>query len=570
MKIAEIYKTKFGKHTGIFLFIISAYISLYALPNAYGEIIPPGRRVNWNPGLPSGIPGRINTVHTCTGLDSTGRSDASSGINSCISGASAGDVIYIPAGIYRLNRQLSIAKGITLRGAGPSETILQTYADWHGVQIGDWPSTSLATGVTGSPLKGDSQISVASITTPSIAVGDYIVIDQVDDGIEVINVDDQSRDNNTRSLSQITKVTTINGTTLTIDPPLYHSYSSAQDPEVWKLNQGNSMTTFAGVEDLTLERVSPTGYEGYSNFKFVASAYCWIKNVESKTAQFRHVDLDRSFRCEIRDSYFNDGMHHSTGGFAYGVVCGNRSTDNLVENNIFRRLRHSMVVKEGAAGCVFAYNYSFDTFQDDGWLAPDIMIHGAHATMNLFESNYATKIDGDFTHGSSSYNTFFRNYTSRTTNAEAISNNRYCINMDVTQSYQNFVGNVLGSSGLSWTAYETGATRSTSSYYVWSWGFQGDGDTTRNSTTPRDTSLRHGNYDFLTRSATWEPSIPDKDLSDSLYLTAKPSFFGNLPWPAIGADLNTLVGTLPAKERFDKPISLPPSKPLNLRILTIQ
>ena len=561
----NIWKIFAGKCACIFLLTILCSFGFAKTINCYAEIIPSERRINWDPGVPGGIPARTSNVYTCNGLDNTGTSDASAGINACINSRSTGDVVYLPAGTYRLNGQISITKGITLRGAGPSNTILKTYANWHGIQLGDWPSTPVSTNVIGSPLKAATQITITSITTPSLSVGDYIVIDQTNDGVEVVNVDDESRDGGTRCLSQITRVTTINGTTLTIEPPLYHSYSSAQDPEVWKLNQGNSMTTFAGVEDLTLERVSPTGYEGYSNFKFVACAYCWVKNVESKTAQFRHVDIDRSFRCEIRDSYFNDGMHHGTGGFAYGVVCGNRSTDNLIENNIFRRLRHSMVVKEGATGCVFGYNYSFDTLQDDGWLAPDMMIHGAHATMNLFEGNYATKIDGDFTHGSGSYNTFFRNYTSRITNAEPVSNNRYCVNMDVTQSYQNFVGNVLGSTGLSWTAYETGATRSTSSYYIWSWGFQGDGDSTRNSTTPRDTSFKHGNYDFASGSIIWDTSIPDHNLPNSLYLTAKPSFFGNLPWPMIGPDLSPLVGKLPAKERLNAPSSDRPQPPTNFR-----
>src|SRR5260370_490814 len=155
--------------------------------------------------------------------------------------------------------------------------------------MGDWPSAPVATNVSGSPAKDTSTLTVASITTPSLSVGDYIVIDQINDGVEAINVDDQSRNNGTRALSQITKITDVNGLTITIHPPLYHSYIAAQSPQVWKLNQGTTMTSYAGVEDLYIERVSPTGTEGYSNIKIVACAYCWVKNIESKMAQFRHV-----------------------------------------------------------------------------------------------------------------------------------------------------------------------------------------------------------------------------------------------------------------------------------------
>jgi hypothetical protein len=125
-----------------------------------------------------------------------------------------------------------------------------------------------------------------------------------------------------------------------------------------------------------------------------------------------------------------------------------------------------MVVQGGATGCVYGYNYSFDSYQADGWLAPDIIVHGCHANNNLFEGNYLTKIDNDFTHGSGSYNTFFRNYTTRVSNAETITAGQWTANFDTTQFYDNSVGNVLGQSNLTWTAQETGTTRSSSGYYV--------------------------------------------------------------------------------------------------------
>ena len=454
-----------------------------------------------------------------------------------------------------------------MRGAGPDKTFLKSYADWHSIQIGDWPSPPVAAAVSGSPGKGATTLAVANATSPSLSVGDYIVIDQINDGSEVVNVDDQSRAGNTRCLSQITRITGISGSgpySLTIEPPLYHTYSSSQKPEIWELNQGNAITTNAGLEDLRIERISPISYDGFSNIKFLAAAYSWVKNVESKLTTFWHVDFDRSFRCEVRDSFFNDGYFQGTGGFSYGVVCDNRSTGHLIENNIFYHLRHSMVVKGGATGCVFAHNYSFDSFQNDHWLATDIFVHGAHATMNLFEGNYCTKIQGDYTHGSGSYNTFFRNFVTRVSNAETITGGRIAVCVDLLHNYYNFVGNVIGESNLTWTAEETGATRDTSGSYVWSWGFRWDGDSTRASTQPRDTVLRHGNYSAYSRQISWDPAIQDRNLPASLYSASKPAFFGNLPWPAIGPDLSPMVRSLPAKDRYSgtpPPATPPPATP---------
>lgn len=536
-----------------------AFATLGSMPLASGEIISADRRINWVVGVPQGVPNRTVVFADVTqapySADNTGASDAAPKIQAAINACPVGQVVSIPAGTYRLNSQLNITKGIVVRGAGPTATFLKSYANWHAIQIGNYPSAPVATNVSGSPAKDATTLTVASTSTPALSVGDYIVIDQINDGVEVINVDDFSRDNNTRCLSQITRITSISGSagayTLGISPSLHHAYPAAQSPQVWKLNQNISMTVNAGFENLSLERVAPIAQNGYSNILMVACVNSWVRNIESKFAIFRHVDLDRSINCEVRDSYFNDGYYHSTGGYAYGVVCSNRASDNLIENNVFRHLRHSMVVKEGATGNVFGYNYSYSTFQDSHWLAPDMFVHGAHANMNLWEGNYATKMDGDFTHGSGSYNTYFRNHAARSSDSETITGGLWPVNTDNTQTMDNFVGNVLGEAGQSWTAEETGATRSTSSSYVWSWGFSGDGDTSRDSTKPHDTALRHGNYDAFTQQVKWDATISDHVLPDSLYLTARPSFFGLLPWPAIGSDLTPNIGKIPAKIRSD-------------------
>jgi uncharacterized repeat protein (TIGR02059 family) len=538
-------------------------------------VINPSRVIAWDPGVPGGVPQRATVFADVTkapyNADMTGATNAAAAIQSAINACPVGQVVYLPAGTYRLNSQLSITKGAVLRGAGTGVTILNSYASWHAIQIGDWPSAPVATSVSGSPAKGATQINVGSVSAPSLSVGDYIVIDQTNDGTEVVNVDAESRAGGTRCLSQVTKVVAISGTTLTIDPPLYHAYSSACAPEVWELNQGNSMTTYAGVEDLSVFRIQPQTQDGYSNFKFVAAAYCWLKNVESHNTIFWHVDLDRTFRCEIRDSLFSNGVFRS-GGFTYGVVCGNRTTATRIENNRFYRCRHSMVVQGGVSGNVFGYNYSVDSDQGDGWLAGDLFPHGAHTTMNLYEGNCAAKAQSDWTHGSSSYNTFFRNFI-RCKSAFATSNQgRRTVDMDVNNTYGNYLGNVLGASGITWAAEETGSTRDNGVAYTWSFGFFSDGDTTRDSTVPATTAFRHGNYSARSGTVTWDAATPDHGLPASLYMNTKPAWFGSLNWPAFdpatGATADPV--NIPAGYRYingsNPPNETRPQAPSNLRV----
>ena len=48
----------------------------------------------------------------------------------------------------------------------------------------------------------------------------------------------------------------------------------------------------------------------------------------------------------------------------------------------------------------------------------------------------------------------------------------------------------------------------------------------------------------------WETGY-DQTLPDSLYLTGKPAFFGNNPWPWVDATGATKLHTLPARARYD-------------------
>ena len=43
--------------------------------------------------------------------------------------------------------------------------------------------------------------------------------------------------------------------------------------------------------------------------------------------------------------------------------------------------------------------------------------------------------------------------------------------------------------------------------------------------------LVHGNYDYVNRTISWEPTVADHSLPSSLYLSSKPAWFGDRPWP---------------------------------------
>ena len=99
---------------------------------AVAEIIPPGRTAPWqgNVGVPGGIPARTTiykNIVTDLGADPTGKVDASPIINRAIGSCPVGQVVYMPAGIFKIATPISTTNksNFTLRGAGQGQTILR-------------------------------------------------------------------------------------------------------------------------------------------------------------------------------------------------------------------------------------------------------------------------------------------------------------------------------------------------------------------------------------------------------------------------------------------------------------
>jgi hypothetical protein len=139
----------------------------------------------------------------------------------------------------------------------------------------------------------------------------------------------------------------------------------------------------------------------------------------------------------------------------------------------------------------------------------------------------------------------------------------------------NVVGNVLGAPGRG-LAYEvTSHPPGTGRPAVYRLGHRADGrggggDVDRYEGPARpgsaaSTLLRHGNFDHVTGDVVWDPAIAARDLPPSLYLTEKPRFFGDRPWPWVDPTGTRKLHALPAKERFDALSGRPTVEPASRR-----
>jgi hypothetical protein len=92
--------------------------------------------------------------------------------------------------------------------------------------------------------------------------------------------------------------------------------------------------------------------------------------------------------------------------------------------------------------------------------------------------------------------------------------------------------------------------------YTFGYANLGDGgNDSKDNDAAYTTALVHGDFDFVKGTFTWSSSIALQDLPNSFYRSAKPAWFGALPWPAFGPTPGTpttaLVGTIPAKACYD-------------------
>ena len=527
---------------------------------ATADIIPVEKRTDWSPGIAGGIPTSYtlcanvkNAPYNAVGDDIT---DDTTAFVNALAACPSGTYVYVPAGTYKITSGLTIPSGLMLKGDGPSLSKLRDHqtagTGAYLLQIAGW-SSSQVSNITAGWNKDSTSIAVDS--TAGLAVNDYIMLSQLNEtGLVTATGYGSSctwcgpRGDESRAVAQIVKITNIAGNDLTLSRPIYYA-SPGYAPQVMKL--GSSLRYNSGIQDLYLERVNTIG-SGYKIIVIKFCINCWVKNIESYKTGGAHIRMEYDYGCEIRDSYFHEAWGYGSGA-GYGVLMINANSDNLIENNIFNLTRHSVVMEGGGSGNVIAYNYSKDPHDSDSptWLSGDMITHGAHPYMNLFEGNFAANFENDNTWGSSSHNTYLRNHANRSRSLTTTLAQR-AIDVQANNHYMNFVGNVLGPT----TGGGTEGPGTACGIQPIDWRAFGCNTPSGTENPPTDstvlpTILRHGNYSYASGNTQWDSGISNYNIPVSYYLSSRPAFFGDKPWPLFGPDVvGIIAGTLPAEDRF--------------------
>lgn len=418
-----------------------------------------------------------------------------------------GGIIYFPIGKYLLRSGISLSEKVVLRGNSSDSSILI-------FDLGQSPNNCIT-------ISNSQSLEFSSIQSGEFKGSTKLVCFSSEDFIE-IKFAEIIQDNGDwdiapadwaqNSVGQIVRIESIIGDTIFFNNPLRIDFSQELHPRIRPIFPIEN----CAIECLKIKRLDETLEGAGSNIYFSFAANCMVKGVESDSSVSSHISVNNSTNIKVTGNY----IHHAftfdgVGTRGYGISLSQHSGECYIANNIFRHLRHAMMIKTGSNGNIFAYNYSLEPIRTEPIpdLSGDISFHGHFAFSNLFEGNIVQNIIIDHFWGPSGpFNTLLRNRAElygilMTTNEEA------------ETGYQNFIGNE-----------------------------------TSNIQTPYGEFIISGEDNFLYGNNIRGIIVPagTDNLNDSsYYLNDKPVFWtDDINWPPIGIPNELGENINPAKQRY--------------------
>jgi hypothetical protein len=552
------------------------------------DIIPVDRLADWRPGVTVGVPGGIPADRTRLidvtkapyNADNTGAADAQPAIQQAIKAAKEKDVVYLPAGTYRLDKQVALGfkRGITIRGAGPDKTVVLTYGKAAAFTVGggadyQWKREL---SITGSPKKGDTVLTVGDTApldkSPNGGVGMIcrIVLRKNDPNLPVIAPAHWEG-----ARKAMSRVVARAAGTVTISPPLLYDLPESLEP---KIAVATGQAEFDGIEDLKIDGANSKGAWLIN----MEQCYgCWFKNVTCLRCLGYHVSLFDDFQCEVRHCCVAKRLREGSNGAGVIVWCVSSS---LFEDNIVaEQFPHFEV--NASCGNVIAYNFCHDS-SVMGLLGCSINSdHSPHCSFNLYEGNVAQKFQCDGYHGSASHDTVFRNWFHGT--SDKTDQFWICVDLNRFTRDYSLVGNILGAKGYDWLLDNGNKGFGYKKHFIYVLGMPNIGNGGFNGKTVQPskginwpdwdkmmssekgkgpgpdgfqeldldvaaTTLLKGNYNYKDNAVPQSESLKGASLPKSLYLDKKSAWFGDLAWPAFGPDVAFERNKIPAQARFEQ------------------
>lgn len=400
------------------MFLIICTSGAQTLYNDVGHI-PSSHKLKWhNAGLlkdcNSITPKLVINVNDFSGDDYDQTMSALDSARSHVNDTEGLAIIYFPEGTYSLDSTITLHypdSNIVFQGEGSDKSILKfnnnatkgVNYDCFKFQDLGW-STEVS--INGDLYKGKSKIRVIPPMT-GLSNEAWVQFFKPD-----FDFHSQNSSPIYDAVGQISQIINIIGTdTIVIkDEANLTYYDDTPNISTLKIRSFTPIRNI-GIEDLTIERNDKytLAESGTWNFEIAGAVNCWIRGVESNFTSRNHLTISRSAHMEISGCYFHEAADYGGDGKGYGVQLYASATNCLVENNVFRKLRHALVAAAGSNCNVWTFNYSREQNGTD--TERDLDLHAKYPFGHLFEQNVVERIGADDHHGENGpYNAFIRNH----------------------------------------------------------------------------------------------------------------------------------------------------------------
>ena len=321
-------------------------------------------------------------------------------LNDILSKLQGPTIIELPAGRFRSEQTINLPSNVQLKGQGSKTTTLlaDLNSGRHAIYISGQAVNTDTAFLTAAAVKDSTSLYISPANN-NIQAGDWV---------QLIQNDSASVTSSWAigSIGQLVKIIDrLPSGALRLNMPLRLSSNLNAKPYLKRITPVENTS----VSCLKIERLDDVAPVQGCNIAFKYAVNCTVKAIESQNCTFSHIVAERSSNLHIHNCYFYDGFTYGSGGRAYGVTLQFTTGACLVENNIFKHLRHAMLLQAGANGNVFSYNYVFDSYWSNFPTnsGGDITLHGNGPFLNLFEQNIVQNIIIDNSHGPNGrYNTF--------------------------------------------------------------------------------------------------------------------------------------------------------------------
>lgn len=534
----------------------------------------PGGIAQYRPGGANERTSLIDVTKAPYNADNSGGSNAGGAINAAIAAALPGQVVYLPAGTYRLNEDILLRDkvGVTVRGAGPGQTILRPERSdgelWLGAAT-DYQWVTPNAEIIGGVSRGDSVINLAS--TAGFEVGALVQMTMEDHTPNPIAADDVMVFRILgpgRYRAMKSRVVAVDpGNSITIDPPCHFDMPSALDPRISYAGAhptgSSTKAELCGYEDFT---VDASGL-GSAFVVWMSQTYaCWLYNVKLTDCANYHVYVYHTVGTEIRKCEI---LRRRGDGSNGSGILWEWSSNGLVEDNIIAETAPHIEVNFGASGNVFAYNYCHDSTQTGVFGASIDGNHGPHPSFNLYEGNIAPNYQSDGYFGSDSESTLFRNWfhgeLPGMNGWYHVKLNRFCRKYSV-------VGNIIGKAGQNDAIVHLGYPNIGNYLYTgtaepsvgdwWNnWPNHGPVSLYQElDLDVRKSALLASNYEVSGAGGSITDDVAPDTLKKSMFRESRPAYFGTLQWPPFDPQNPQFnLQAIPAGYRFHNGGADPPS-----------